>query len=143
MVNEYQYCYSCEFRLSFFLMAFILLFVPVYSIGRVFASMNTILISSWNMIIIIEWYMNCTPSYVRRCNVYLSLDFIIIYYSPPTPGSSLLSVSASDGDGRDNTITYSLSGEDKENFTIDANGVITLFMSFPTVTDASVSYPCF
>ena len=46
---------------------------------------------------------------------------------------------ADDSDGRDNTITYSLSGIDAENFTIDSNGAITHTVFFPDVESAEVS----
>ena len=48
-------------------------------------------------------------------------------------------MSATDEDGRDNEITYSLSGVDADNFTIDQTGVITHTVLFSEVTTENVS----
>ena len=48
-------------------------------------------------------------------------------------------MSATDRDGRDNTISYSLSGGNASLFAVDSNGVITHTSPFEEVTDADVS----
>ena len=64
-------------------------------------------------------------------------NYYYFYYSQL--GVILVTVYANDSDGRDNMISYSLSGADAENFTINNDGTVTHTVAFPAVDITNVS----
>ena len=70
-----------------------------------------------------------------------SADYSAIALSTAPPGTPLLTVSATDGDAVDNTITYTLTNQEGNtvNFSVDSNGVIRNEESFPNTNMPAVS----
>ena len=73
-------------------------------------------------------------------------EYSAITLSSAPSGTRLLQVTASDGDGEDNVITYGIINQEMDslNFTIDSNGVIyndqpfLQFLEFPQVMQSFV-----
>ena len=53
-------------------------------------------------------------------------------------GTNLLTVTATDEDGRDNSITYGIINSNNLNFSISSDGVVSNDDFFPTILDAEV-----